>query len=86
MFFESDGFPPQMNADNIDKDKDYYKILGVDEKASDDELKKAYRKMAMKYHPDKVRDLGAEHQKSAQEKFIKVQEAYELIKKERGFV
>ena len=53
MFFESDGFPPQMNADNIDKDKDYYKILGVEEKASEDELKKAYRKMSMIHHPDK---------------------------------
>lgn len=54
MFFESDGFP-HMNMDdsNIDKDKDYYKILGIDEKANEDEIKKAYRKMSMIHHPDK---------------------------------
>jgi DnaJ like chaperone protein len=60
-----------------------YKILEIDEKATDEEVKKAYRRMAMKYHPDKVRDLGPEHQKAAQEKFVKVQEAYEHIKSER---
>jgi len=52
MFFESDEFP-QMDTNNIDKDKDYYKILGVDEKSGDDEIKKAYRKMSMLHHPDK---------------------------------
>jgi DnaJ like chaperone protein len=51
---------------------------------SDQEIKKAYRKMAKKYHPDKVAHLGAEHQKGAEEKFKKVQEAYILIKKRRG--
>lgn len=52
MFFESDDFP-HMDGNNIDKDKDYYKILGVDEKSSEDEIKKAYRKMSMLHHPDK---------------------------------
>jgi DnaJ like chaperone protein len=61
-----------------------YRILEIDEKATDDEIKKAFRKMAMKYHPDKVKDLGEQHVKNAQEKFIAVQEAYEQIKKERG--
>ena len=62
-----------------------YKILEVKEKATDTEVKKAYRKMAVKYHPDKLTHLGEEFQKSAKEKFQKVNEAYETIKKERGF-
>ena len=61
-----------------------YKILEIKEKATDSEVKKAYRKMAVKYHPDKLTHLGEEFQKSAKEKFQKVNEAYETIKKERG--
>jgi DnaJ like chaperone protein len=61
-----------------------YKILEIESSVTDDEVKKAYRKMAMKYHPDKVRGLGEQHEKAANEKFIKVQEAYEQIKKERN--
>jgi len=61
-----------------------YKILEIEESATDEEVKKAYRKMAVKYHPDKVRDLGEQHQKAAQEKFISVQDAYETIRKKRG--
>jgi len=61
-----------------------YRILELEPTATDDEIKKAYRKMAMKYHPDKVKDLGEQHMKNAQEKFIAVQEAYEQLKKERG--
>lgn len=62
-----------------------FKILEIEPSVTDEEVKKAYRKMAMKYHPDKVRGLGEQHEKSANEKFIKVQEAYEQIKKERDF-
>lgn len=61
-----------------------YKILEIEKTATDEEVKKAYRKMAVKYHPDKVTHLGEEFQKSAKEKFQKVQEAYEAIKKQRG--
>jgi DnaJ like chaperone protein len=63
-----------------------YKILEIEKSASVEEIKKAYRKMAMKYHPDKVHHLGAEYQKDAQEKFRKINDAYEQIKKERGIV
>lgn len=63
-----------------------YKILEIEKTASDEELKKAYRKMAVKYHPDKVAYLGEEVKKSATEKFQKVNEAYEKIKKDRGLV
>lgn len=61
-----------------------FKILEIDKSASDSEVKKAYRKMAIKYHPDKVSQLGEDVQKAAKEKFQSVQEAYEQIKKERG--
>jgi len=61
-----------------------YKILEISSKATDDEVKKAYRKMAVKYHPDKVASLGEEFQNAAKEKFQKVQQAYEEVKKSRG--
>jgi DnaJ like chaperone protein len=60
-----------------------YKILELDSNATISEIKKAYRKMAKKYHPDKVSHLGKEHQKGAEEKFKKVQEAYEQLQKEK---
>jgi DnaJ like chaperone protein len=60
-----------------------YKILELDSNATISEIKKAYRKMAKKYHPDKVSHLGKEHQKGAEEKFRKVQEAYEQLQKEK---
>ena len=62
----------------------YYKVLGIDESASNDEVKKAYRKMAIKHHPDKFSQLGEEQQKAAKNKFQKIEEAYEHIKKERS--
>jgi DnaJ like chaperone protein len=61
-----------------------YTILEISKEANDDEVKKAYRKMAVKFHPDKVSHLGEEYQADAKIKFQKVQEAYENIKKSRG--
>lgn len=61
-----------------------YKVLGIESSATDEEVKKAYRQMAIKYHPDKVAQLGDEYQVGAKEKFQKIQEAYENIKKSRG--
>tara|TARA_B100001059_G_scaffold150129_1_gene149971 strand:+ start:1312 stop:2025 length:714 start_codon:yes stop_codon:yes gene_type:complete len=58
-----------------------YKILEINASATQAEIKAAYRKMAKKYHPDKVLHLGKEHQKGAEEKFRKVQEAYEQLQK-----
>lgn len=61
-----------------------YKILEIDKSASDAEVKKAYRRLVKKHHPDKLQHLGEEHLKGAQEKFTQIQKAYESIQKERG--
>ena len=61
-----------------------YKILEITPDVTNDEVKKAYRKMAAKFHPDKVHHLGDEFQKMAEEKFKSVNDAYQQIKKERG--
>ena len=61
-----------------------YTILEIDSTVSDQEVKKAYRRMANKYHPDKVSHLGKDLRKVAEEKFKSVNEAYQTIKKERG--
>ena len=61
-----------------------YKILEIDSNASDAEVKKAYRTMAKKYHPDKLSSADPAMLKGAQEKFQQVQAAYEKIQKERG--
>ncbi len=63
-----------------------YKILEIEPSATNEEVKKAYRRMAMKYHPDKVSHLGDDFRKTADEKFKKVNESYDKIKKERNMV
>ncbi len=63
-----------------------YKILETDPSATDGEVKKAYRRMARKYHPDTVSHLGEDFRVVANEKFKKVNEAYENIKKERNII
>ena len=66
-------------------DRDWaYKSLEIEPTATDEEIKKAYRRMAKKYHPDLVNDLGEEVKKSATEKFRSINEAYESLKKQRG--
>lgn len=62
-----------------------YKVLEITETATDAEVKKAYRKLAIKFHPDKIGDLGEGPRKLAKERFLQVQGAYEQIKKSRGF-
>ena len=61
-----------------------YTVLEISSSATDDEVRKAYKKMAVKYHPDKVSHLGEDVQRSATEKFKKINEAYEKIKKQRN--
>ena len=62
-----------------------YEILEITKSATTSEIKKAYRNMAKKYHPDKVEHLGEEHKKGAEDKFKQVQKAYEQLQQERGF-
>ena len=61
-----------------------YRILEISTKSTNDEVKKAYRKMAVKYHPDKVSHLGDEVKNLAEEKFKMVNQAYSNIKKSRN--
>ena len=59
--------------------RDYYEVLGVGRNATDDELKKAYRKLAIKYHPDKMVGKSEAEQKEAEEKFKEIAEAYDVL-------
>ena len=68
----------------IEDSRSSYTILEIKSSAKDNEVKRAYRKMANKYHPDKVAHLGEDLRKLAEEKFKAVNNAYQTIKKERG--
>ena len=59
--------------------KDYYDLLGVEKTASDSEIKKAYRKLAMKYHPDKFSNASEKEKKEAENKFKEINEAYQIL-------
>jgi DnaJ like chaperone protein len=69
----------------IQESDNAYKILEVDKTATNDEIKKSYRDLAKKHHPDKVQHLGDAYVKAAQDKFQQIQKAYQNIKNERGF-
>ena len=64
---------------------DPYQTLEIHQTATDSEIKKAYRKLVKKHHPDKLKSLGETHMKAGKERFLKIQKAYEHIKKERNF-
>lgn len=77
---DSDSIMAQFRPNNDSN----YRILGITPNATDDEVRKAYRRMAVQYHPDKVATLGADVQKAAEEKFKAISQAYEAICRERG--
>ena len=64
--------------------KDPYRVLGIDSSATDDEVRKAYRKMAMKYHPDRVAGMSEELQRNAAEQMKEINQAYDVIKQRRA--
>ncbi|MBS9774917.1 MAG: TerB family tellurite resistance protein [Tenacibaculum sp.] len=61
-----------------------YEVLGISENASEDEIKKAYRSSAKKYHPDRLQSASEEDKRAGKEMFQKIQSAYEKIKADRG--
>jgi len=69
------------STNSLDK---WFKILEIDKNASDSEIKKAHRKMVIKYHPDKLQGVSDDIVKLAEEKFLLVQQAYENIMKSRS--
>jgi len=73
-----------MKAMFIKETDSAYKILGIDPSATDEEVKRAYREMAKKNHPDLVGNLGEEVRQAAERKFQEINAAYETIKKQRG--
>ncbi|ACO67365.1 predicted protein, partial [Micromonas commoda] len=61
------------------RDVDPYKILDVSRRANDGEIKRAYRKLSLRYHPDKQQGKSAEDVERAQDRFVKIQKAYEVL-------
>jgi len=71
----------QETARTVDRATQYYAVLGLEPGASEEEIKKSYRKLSMQYHPDKVRHLGDEFRKVAEEKMKEINIAYDFFKK-----
>jgi DnaJ-class molecular chaperone len=67
------GKEPDLNSE------DFYAILGLDQSATDDDIRRSYKRLALKYHPDKQGSKSDEEKKDAENKFKKVAEAYEIL-------
>lgn len=79
--YGGNGYPFQDNSAAV---ASAYRTLGVTPDASDSEVKSAYKRLALRFHPDRYASAGSEEQHSAEEQFKKVNEAYQVIKKKRG--
>ncbi|MBR5091976.1 MAG: TerB family tellurite resistance protein [Bacteroidales bacterium] len=77
------GYSSNQSFTHSSNKKDPYRVLGIDSSATDDEVKKAYRRMAMKYHPDRVAGMSEEMQRNAAEQMKEINQAYETIKQRR---
>ncbi len=84
-FQRSYGGQEQYSSTYSEKSDYEYEVLGLTENASVDEIKKAYRNLAKKYHPDRLQNASKQDIEIAKEKFQKIQSAYEKIKNSRGF-
>jgi hypothetical protein len=78
--FKDFNAPPMQQS----KSTSSYKILGIDITATNEQIKKAYRNLVVKYHPDKFATQSPQVQQDAEAKFIEIQNAYDTIKAERG--
>ena len=70
---------PSQEESEPSAEKNPYKVLGVSQNATPEEIKSAYRKQAQRYHPDRVSHLGEELQQLAKQKFLEIQKAYEIL-------
>ena len=77
------GYRAAARAEEVSEEK-YYAILGLAPGAGFADIKAAYRKLSMQYHPDKVGHLGEEFKKVAEEKMKEINNAYEFLKKKHG--
>lgn len=82
MYGNEGGSSSSYNPDETNESP--YKIIGVNENATNEEVKRAYRNLVKKFHPDMQSDLSKEAQEDAQKRFVKIQQAYEKICSLRG--
>ena len=82
--YDFESIKSMLLADGTSNSENWYKILGLTKNATDADVKKAYRKMAVKYHPDKLIGVSEDIKNLAEEKFLAVKEAYEQIMKSRN--